>query len=323
MWGEYAVLAGATAGVLAIDRYVTCSLTPGSPTHAPGWQLSTAGYPSKPTTLATDWLQQTQPPPANHPGHLLWHAARQAGLQTLTNNCQLHLDSAEFYLGERKLGFGSSAATCTALYLLCAQLTGQRTSLSQAMAVHQAAQQGAGSGIDVAASYRGGLLHFRRQADSIAVPSAQIEAAQWPTDLYWRAFWTGQPASTPTHLAQFARWRAHSDTHALTELVNASNQCSHQLNVASLHDYVGVLREFDQHSDVGIYTQGHGNLHNLAKQTGVLYKPCGAGGGDIGVAVADDPVQLAQFAAQAQTGDIVEIGLKAAQHGATTRLGNH
>ena len=48
----------------------------------------------------------------------------------------------------------------------------------------------------------------------------------------------------------------------------------------------------DQTARLGIFSEPHERLHALANQAQVVYKPCGAGGGDIGIAVSDDPDQL-------------------------------
>ena len=33
----------------------------------------------------------------------------------------------------------------------------------------------------------------------------------------------------------------------------------------------------------------------MARETGVVYKPSGAGGGDLGIALSDDPARLQRF----------------------------
>jgi len=47
----------------------------------------------------------------------------------------------------------------------------------------------------------------------------------------------------------------------------------------------------------------------------VLYKPCGAGGGDIGMAFADDPSALAHFRQQAAANGFTPLDLETATHG--------
>jgi len=56
-----------------------------------------------------------------------------------------------------------------------------------------------------------------------------------------------------------------------------------------------VLREFENDHALGIYDAGHAELTTLAAHSGVIYKPCGAGGGDTGVVLADDPAAVGAF----------------------------
>lgn len=358
IWGEYAVLVGAQAGVLAVDRYATCRITPNNDNQ---WQLTTQGFTSEPTSIQADWFASALPPSPNHPGALLWHAAqanqwlpKHADLPN--QGAQIHLDSSAFYhdpisevptrsrvrSGQKpiKLGLGSSAAVCTALTHLCAELKASKEhpatnlhTLPKALAAHKAVQQGAGSGIDVAASSLGGLLRYKLGIDSAEQsnqPSIEPIAEQipWPEALHWQAFWTGSPASTTDHLKRFDAWRAQGHISALTRLVTASQDCSELLDLNTLAHYVAALRRFDTDSQVGIYSQAHEDLHKLASDIGVIYKPCGAGGGDLGIAFAADPAQLQRFAATAAAHNIVQIRLEMANHGVrtqtvTAQAGNH
>ncbi len=324
LWGEYAVLVGARAGVLAVDRFARCRST--ISTSDSTWQITTDGFASKPISLAASWFASEQAPPTSHPGALLWYAA-QANQWLPKNGARLHIDSSAFYQGQVKLGLGSSAAVCTALTHLCAELSAPTPSLTtnlhtfpMALTAHRAAQQGAGSGIDVAASSLGGLQAYQL-TDTDHHPLTQT--IHWPQGLYWRAFWTGSPASTTHHLKRFDDWRAGSATHTLDDLVAASNACSERLDLTRLGQYVAALRRFDAASQVGIYAKGHEDLHKLAGRVGVVYKPCGAGGGDLGVAFAEDPAQLQRFAGRAAADNIAQIRLEMAQHGVTTQAGNH
>lgn len=330
LWGEYAVLVGARAGVMAVDRFAQCQVTTSERSSA--WQITTEGYNSNPISLEASWFASEQAPQVSHPGALLWHAARANQWQP-QNGATLQIDSSAFYQGQVKLGLGSSAAVCTALTHLCAELSAPKTlpttnlhTFPAALAAHRAAQQGAGSGIDVAASSLGGLLAYQlsnTEHGASTTTQPRTQPLNWPQGLYWQAFWTGSPASTTNHLKRFDAWRANGNTSSLNQLVVASNDCSEQLDLTTLGQYVAALRRFDSASQVGIYAKGHENLHKSAGRVGVIYKPCGAGGGDLGVAFAADPAQLQRFAAQAKADNIAQIRLEMAQHGVTTQAGNH
>ncbi|NIR97720.1 MAG: hypothetical protein GWN54_10245, partial [Gammaproteobacteria bacterium] len=70
-----------------------------------------------------------------------------------------------FQDGGHKLGIGSSAAICTAVYGAFCELLGVGPSLTDALAVHRSLQSGSGSGIDVAAAYLGGSLRYQLRGE--------------------------------------------------------------------------------------------------------------------------------------------------------------
>ena len=318
LWGEYAVLEGATAGVMAVNRYAQCRFTPHAHDH---WQLSSRGFDAAPVNARAHWLTG-RAPHLGHPGRLFWFAAQHLGASDILSlpAHALEMDTQGFYQAGEKFGLGSSAALATALYVGTATLLGKEPSLEAAIAVHRASQDNQGSGIDVAASFFGGLLHFHVKGQV----NGQATRQSWPNEVYWRAIWTGHSASTPAHLARYRQWRASGKSEpVIDKLMAACEQCAQGLSLDSLADYIERLREFDQASGVGVYDQGHANLHKLAMASGVVYKPCGAGGGDLGIALAQDPRSLEEFVSRAQAQGFVETQLELAQHGVEATRGHH
>ena len=53
-----------------------------------------------------------------------------------------------------------------------------------------------------------------------------------------------------------------------------------------LAHYVACLKILDSTANLGIYTEPHQALDRLAIEQQLVYKPCGAGGGDIGIVFA-------------------------------------
>jgi phosphomevalonate kinase len=62
-----------------------------------------------------------------------------------------------------------------------------------------------------------------------------------------------------------------------------------------VHDYAGRLAALGKASGLDIVSAEHTDLLACAQQAGVVYKPCGAGGGDIGIALARDSAALNDF----------------------------
>ena len=86
------------------------------------------------------------------------------------------------------------------------------------------------------------------------------------------------------------------------QLESSSNQCADVFNRGAAADFLGATREycdalrlFDDEHGLEIFGGGHAELLAPAKSHGVVYKPCGAGGGDVGIALATNDESLASF----------------------------
>ncbi len=301
LWGEYAVLAGAPAAVLALDARATVTLEPTGDSH---WHFISQGFVSDPEKVNPAAL------PSAGAGVFVRQILQHWGLQAL-EQCgpprRVNTDSAQFFQQQQKLGLGSSAAVCTATYQALCDITGRTPNLSEAMHIHKQWQGGKGSGLDVASVWHGGLIHFR-QGD------AQVSAL--PNHWHWQVVWTGASASTPAHITKFNDWRQSADTRPLEDLAALSETlCEGPATLSDLALYQNALEALDQAAILNIFTPEHARLGTLAAACGVLYKPCGAGGGDIGMAFADDPSALAHFRQQAAANGFTPLDLETATHG--------
>lgn len=322
LWGEYAVLAGAPAMIMAIDRYARVSV---SPSQDSDWHFTTAGWHSQPIACPPNQLPTGAA--ANFVSLVLEHwglkslAALNAGAC-----CAINSDSGKFFADARhaqtdgrraanpkdtalKLGIGSSAAICNASYVALCTLSGRKPSLEEALALHRRWQHGKGSGLDIASSWHGGVIQFQ---------AGRPTPAALPKNLHWQLIWSGRSASTADHINSFEQWRARGQTQALDDLVVASQQlCQTSISMAHLRDYQSALATLDQHAQLNIFTTEHTRLVKLATASGVLYKPCGAGGGDIGIGFADDPHALRRFRQEARSAGFQPLTLEMAKYGVT------
>lgn len=290
--GDYAVLFDAPAIALAVDRYASVDVFAsdnGSWLESPGmangrqhfelnesaqirWQTAQSGK--------FELFERLARP-------LLLHYDRAQGLG-------LRLNTNDFYAQGRKLGLGSSAALSVAMERVSA-LLGVR---SDADEDHRGFQCGKGSGVDIAAATNGGVLEFRRRAPS------QSRQLSWPDDLRFQVVDTGRSTSTATMIGRLDRWRKQEPDVAaqvLTDLSKAAEAAvkAWSNDVAGLllviEEYARQLRRLDKVSGLGIFAGGHAEIAHLASLAGVVYKPSGAGGGDIGVAFASDFDALQEF----------------------------
>lgn len=319
--GEYAVLDAAPALVLAVDRraQVTCTACAGN-----AWQLVS------PTLGLHARLRITANGPvwdADRAPELEWIATLFARLPFAArlSACRVELDSDAFHLehaGVReKLGLGSSAALTVALLGALHALAGNPPpTLSECIDAHRAIQHG-GSGIDVAASLHGGLLRF--QLDDDRAP--RVAPLALPAGLHWRCLYSGKPASTSAMLATVAAWRARQPAeyarriHELATMasrgVDAVARADSTTALASFHDYAIALAGLGEASGADIASRGHRALGEIARECGVVYKSCGAGGGDVGVTFSVDDIRLQEFRARALRAGFPLIGMQAAANG--------
>ena len=291
--GEYAVLRGAPAVAIAVDRRAKVTMAiPGAdigcvrmPGHLDGvWRylLDDDGGPA--------WIDRK--PGA---GLALVEAVFAACRADLDRPFDLTVDSRAFSdtATGRKLGLGSSAAAAVAL---SAALTpagaGPTTIWRRARAAHERLQSGKGSGVDVAASAVGGLIVYQRDAAELP------ERLAWPGELSCRFVFSGRAASTTEAIARAenAGRRHWVSLGAAAEAAASAWREGRAMNIIEAVDnYASELKEFDDASGAGIFRAGHGEALRRARATGVVYKPCGAGGGDIGIALAVGEDRLDAF----------------------------
>jgi phosphomevalonate kinase len=307
LWGEYAVLAGAPAGVLALDTFANVTASSSRDNH---WHFSSAGFNAN--TASCEPRELPGQPVAGFIKAILEHW-EVTSLHQCASPLSIHTDSSAFFAGSQKLGLGSSAAVCTATYLLLCELTRRKATLTEAMAIHKHWQGGKGSGLDIASVWHGGFIHFR---------AGSASPATLPADLHWQIIFSGQSADTTNHIASFDAWQQKANTMPLDNLVKVSTDlCAGSPRLADLACYCEALKTFDESANLNIFTHEHTRLGTLAAASGVLYKPCGAGGGDIGIGFSDDPGALAVFRQRAAEDGFLPLDLEMASHGVALEHG--
>ncbi len=304
--GEYAVLAGAPALVAAVDRRVTCTLEPRA---TGGWRIVSRGFEGDLTLAKADVFRETSPTP------LAGIVRRVIEKVAAPDHLAVTVDSAPCYLDGVKLGVGSSAATVTAVAAAFAAYAGESPGLKALYDIHSALH-GGGSGLDVAAAVTGGVICFRqRRITPVRLPPMA------------KAFvFTGSGTRTADLLAKFERWRDGGSPPALERLADAAHavaDCTGNAEtwIAALSEYADVLHRFDRISRIGVFGPGHRLARALATSCGVVYKPCGAGGGDTGVAVARDASAVATFVREVRATGLTVLAMEISFDGLTVRSG--
>lgn len=264
--GEYAVLDGEPGISMAIDRRAVVTLEDSPDGEC---RLSTPGFTGAERFRIVDAVCGGARPAKN-----------------------IVLDTRAFADDGNKLGIGSSAALTVALV---AGLVGSEEVLAEALLAHRRLQGGAGSGIDVATAVQGGLVEFQMRSQTVT-PLA------WPSGLCIRVIWTGVPSSTEAKLERLAAQATRPSRSALLlaapRMAEAWRSGDADRLLTDYIAYIGVLRQFSVDHDLGIFDAGHDQLTDAAMLSDLVYKPAGAGGGDIGILLGRDDATLDTFIAR-------------------------
>lgn len=352
LMGEYAVLRGAPAVVLAVDRRarvrvrhrISGEQPPQSTVRAPdlgieaaAWHLSghgTVRWAADPAVasrlgLVTSVLGGlTRHPAAGARGPEAWPAL------------EIDLDTAEFFAGAAgrtpsppwhpstgrgasapqpsggKLGLGSSAALTVALAAATAAAVGlAEPSLDRLVAMHRGFQGGRGSGFDIAAARYGGVQVYTDPSGGAAPGSGgaagpSSRPVDLPPEVSWLAVFSGRSGATAPLLAQVAAWgqQRPRERDRLFERMGQEAERGAAAAVAgsaadllaALGRYGELMVELGRRIGVHIVGPEHTRLVELAGDVGVVYKGCGAGGGDLGVALGIEPSALGEFRRRAE-----------------------
>lgn len=285
--GEYAVLDGAPALLTAVDRRVRVTAAPAPDGR---WALTAANLGLHDLDLGADAQAMNNSDAATRAKLAVFHAVHaesHAALGDRLSPLHVTVDSSEFAQDGHKLGLGSSAAVAAALCAAFARAAGERSTLAalarRAITAHRRAQNGAGSGGDVATAVYGGLISYRRDATPVPL--------DWPPGLAAFAVVTGQGARTPKLLdAVRAYGERAPDAHArdlaeLAHLADTATGCLDNVSdfLALAAAYFAALRGLDDHARAGIVSAQHIRLAEQVHAHGGVFKTSGAGGGDVGL----------------------------------------
>jgi phosphomevalonate kinase len=157
-----------------------------------------------------------------------------------------------------------------------------------ARAAHDRAQRG-GSGVDVAASVYGGVLRYQLHRGG----GAEARPVSLPPGVAWSAFWSGTSARTSDLRARVDALRAKSERvwrEAFQPLVDASEEAARACDAADSERLLDAATSFGaalaglgHAADAPIVPRAFAELAALALAEGAAFYPSGAGGGDVGV----------------------------------------
>lgn len=308
--GEYAVLEGAPALVMAVNRYAEIRITD-SPfqeflVHSAivsqadiRFDFDSQGKVRFLTPLSDDDYQKLT---------LFCGAVNkffQSGhLSHTSQPLEITLDTSEFFMQNthEKLGLGSSAALSVAMVAGLEAASAKKNKweinpealFELAQGIHHTVQGKIGSGIDIAASSYGSIIEFRRPSPR-KIKQVKIVRHTMPQDLTILPVWSGSSASTPLLVKRVQNFKQNHNVayeQTISNLHNISGRGCRAFAakdstafIQSVSEYFEGLIELDEKTSAGIISDVHRKIAQIVHESGAVYKPSGAGGGDLGIAL--------------------------------------
>jgi phosphomevalonate kinase len=308
--GEYAVLHGAPALVAAVDRRADVHLEPAVDRDA---VASVAEGQEFATRARAGDL------PGGDAGAVLAALRSARARRACAPWATVTVDSRAFLRGTAKLGLGRSAAALVATTAACLATAGPVDDgdvLASALAANAMFQEGRGSGGDVAAAVRGGVVDVRRQRDRVLVVPRRLPA---PLELV--VGWTGTPAATVPLLRRFEQALA-TRPDGLDDLRRAAERAAEAVVGgdaaglgAAVDESAALLARLGAALGLPIVTPALARLVEIARRLGVPAKPSGAGGGDCGIALAASAAEAAAVRDAWRAAGIEPLGVSIAAEG--------
>jgi len=339
--GEYAVLEGADALVIAVDRYALVRID--EPPSEGGFQLGTSLHKEsfnfgfdEAGKIVLDYTPEEklwqQSAFARQAIEAICRRLASAGFTVKPFSITINTD--QFYLsGDQKVGLGSSAALITAIVYALASFHNARKVLlpdEQSLFhfcydVHAEVQHKQGSGIDVAASVFGKVVQYNRYRTMNKTGDGTQVLPYLPANLYWLPVWTGTSSSTSQLLQAMDEFSIENPSEyglimeKLSRLSNSGCQAIKQNEVetflARVKEYYFVLQKLSQRSGIPIISPIHEKIAWIVYQTGGYYKPSGAGEGDLGIAFTSSREVLGKVTEQLKKNNIDTLKLSISHSG--------
>jgi len=320
--GEYAVLEGSPALVCAVDRFAEVQLERrgegpfdvAAPSIGIARTVFTVSDRGIVRFLDTDDQTRKQLGFFRMVFEFVWHYFRSCGKNLPP--VSVSIDTGAFYSQalKSKLGFGSSAAMTVALTAALLDVDDAFSSIGEekrnrifrlALSAHRKAQGNLGSGVDIAASTFGGVLRYEMGLNQLAEQKIPGQVGIWNT-LPMLTVFTGKSESTRKMVrgvSQLKKSHAAAYRQMMTELTDLSEKGYRhyrdqqgELFLETVAAYLDSLKRLGDESGMPIVSPVHLRLVERINALGGVYKPSGAGSGDIGIAFARSADQLQTIA---------------------------
>ncbi|MEE4640072.1 MAG: hypothetical protein V2J42_15170 [Wenzhouxiangella sp.] len=340
--GEYAVLDGAPALVMAVDRRARVQVSPcasrDSRVEVPQLGLAPVGFRlADRGEIAWQGSEASQPSFQRARALLEWLLASERSRPPGRSGLRICIDTGDLYqvtsTGPTKLGLGSSAAMTVALagalavYSAPVSMAEQLDWLTrELLSPYRAGQGGRGSGIDLAASLHGGVLRFQLGPQGVSAVPIDL-----PKALKLAFVWTGEAASTPAFLDRYAHWTASAPVEAERMRQSLGECCQAAMETLRTDDASGLMTCINNYrqlmgkigdlAGLPVVSEALNEIARVASAFGLACKPCGAGGGDLAMLAGIDEQALELACDSLASRGWSRLRLDAAQQGLRVEQG--
>ena len=222
------------------------------------------------------------------------------------NNTLFTIDSNDLYFQRTKIGLGSSASISVAVLNAINNFYGLKLSeydlINNSMELHKLHQGKNGSGLDIISSHADSNLI---ECNKYMLSEYKWNTLDWPKNLIIKGIITSQQSSTSSMIEKYniAKQKNIPNFKSLyfqmTKILEEFSEAWHQGNSSDILNLLKkqniLIKQLDHDFDLGIYTQEHNKILDLAESVDLFYKPSGAGGGDLGVIISDDALKMKKF----------------------------
>ena len=222
------------------------------------------------------------------------------------NNTLFTIDTNDLYFQGTKIGLGSSAAISVAVLNAINNFYGLKLSeydlINNSMELHKLHQGKNGSGLDIISSHADSNLI---ECNKHMLSEQKWNVLDWPKNLIIKGVLTSQQSSTSSmiekyNIAKHNNSRNFKNLYSqMTKILEEFSEAWHQGNSSDILNLLKkqntLIKQLDHDFDLGIYTQEHNKILDLAESIDLFYKPSGAGGGDLGVIISDDALKMEKF----------------------------
>ena len=218
----------------------------------------------------------------------------------------ISIDTNEFYSSGKKIGLGSSASIAAAIINVLDEYFNLQLSesakIQKAVNIHGLSQDNFGSGLDVIASCAdSGVVECNLKMAN----EHKWRSLKWPSDLYIKGVITSDQSSTKMMIEKYNRGKDSNQiffnklyseiNHLLNQISTAWDTQNSATIIELMQTYNTFINQLNEKFNLGIFSDEHKRLIELARSADIFYKPSGAGGGDLGLVITNSEKKLTHF----------------------------